>query len=390
MNHYLSTGISVKPFLRVLARAAACAAITATLGACAVAPGMKMGKSPSVPAVSAGEATPASDLGIPITPIDLTLIRQMQDTDARKSVEENQALFTKAGAYRLGVGDVLQITVWDHPELNAALGTQTAPATSRPNDPPQGFVIDSLGNVQFPYVGNVPAVGKTVEQMRVELYAQLAKVFIRPQLTVRVASYRSQQVYVDGEVKVPGPQPVNDIQMTLYEAIGRAGGFATTADQSRMNLVRDGSTYRLDLSQMIAKGVNPAEIVLKGGDLLRVVARDDNGVYVMGEVNRPTTAVPMRSGTLTLSDALSQAGSINTASADAAQIYVIRGKDQSDLKVFHLDGHSPVSMVLANQFELQPRDVVYVDGNGLVRFSRVLQLLLPGINAALTGALIAK
>jgi polysaccharide export outer membrane protein len=351
---------------------------------------MKMGKSPSVPAVSAGEATPASDLGIPITPIDLTLIRQVQDAGARKSVEENQVLFQKAGAYRLGVGDVLQITVWDHPELNAALGTQAAPSTSRPNDPPQGFVIDSLGYVQFPYVGNLPAAGKTVEQLRVDLYAQLAKAFIKPQLTVRVASYRSQQVYVDGEVKVPGPQPVNDIQMTLYEAIGRAGGFATTADQSRMILVRGGATYRLDLSQMIAKGINPADIVLKGGDLLRVAGRDDNGVYVMGEVNHPVTAVPMKSGLLTLSDALSQAGSINTASADAAQIYVIRGKDQSDIKVFHLDGQSPVSMVLANQFDLQPRDVVYVDGNGLVRFSRVLQLLLPGINAALTGALIAK
>ena len=390
MNHYLSTGISVSPFLRLLARAAACAAITATLGACAVAPGMKMGRSPSVPAVSAGEATPASDLGIPITPVDLTLIRQMQDAGAQKSVEESQTLFTKAGAYRLGVGDVLQITVWDHPELNAALGTQTAPTANRPNDPPQGFVIDSLGNVQFPYVGNLPAAGKTVEQLRVDLYAQLAKAFVKPQLTVRVASYRSQQVYVDGEVKVPGPQPVNDIPMTLYEAIGRAGGFSTSADQSRMILVRDGATYRIDLSQMIAKGVNPADIVLKGGDLLRVVARDDNGVYVMGEVNHPTTAVPMKSGMLTLSDALAQAGSINTASADAAQIYVIRGKDQSDIKVFHLDGQSPVSMVLANQFDLQPRDVVYVDGNGLVRFSRVLQLLLPGINAALTGALIAK
>ncbi|MFL9993130.1 polysaccharide biosynthesis/export family protein [Paraburkholderia sediminicola] len=390
MNHYLSTGINVRPFLRLLARAAACAAITATLGACAVAPGMKMGRSPSVPALSAGEATPASDLGISITPVDLTLIRQMQDADAQKSVEESQTLFTKAGAYRLGVGDVLQITVWDHPELNAALGTQTAPTANRPNDPPQGFVIDSLGNVQFPYVGNLPAAGKTVEQLRVDLYAQLAKAFVKPQLTVRVASYRSQQVYVDGEVKVPGPQPVNDIPMTLYEAIGRAGGFSTSADQSRMILVRDGATYRIDLSQMIAKGVNPADVVLKGGDLLRVVARDDNGVYVMGEVNHPTTAVPMKSGMLTLSDALAQAGSINTASADAAQIYVIRGKDQSDIKVFHLDGQSPVSMVLANQFDLQPRDVVYVDGNGLVRFSRVLQLLLPGINAALTGALIAK
>jgi polysaccharide export outer membrane protein len=47
-------------------------------------------------------------------------------------------------------------------------------------------------------------------------------------------------------------------------------------------------------------------------------------------------------------------------------------------------------MVLANQFELEPHDVVYVDGNALVRFSRVLSLLLPAINAGLTGAVLMK
>jgi polysaccharide export outer membrane protein len=47
-------------------------------------------------------------------------------------------------------------------------------------------------------------------------------------------------------------------------------------------------------------------------------------------------------------------------------------------------------MILANQFDLHPKDIVYVDGNGLVRFSRVLSLLLPGINAGLTAGLVTK
>ena len=218
----------------------------------------------------------------------------------------------------------------------------------------------------------------------------MSKVFIKPQLTVRVTSFRAKQIYVDGEVRTPGAVPVNDIPLTLYEAINRAGGFSTTADQSRMVLVRNGISYRLNLSKMLESDQNPSNILLKNGDLLRVVSRDDNGVFVMGEVNKPVTAVPMKSGKLTLSDALSQAGSLNTASADAAQLYVIRGATDSQAEVFHLDAHSPVSMILANQFELQPKDVVYVDGNGLVRFSRVLSLLLPAINAGLTTAIVTK
>ncbi len=58
--------------------------------------------------------------------------------------------------------------------------------------------------------------------------------------------------------------------------------------------------------------------------------------------------------------------------------------------LFHLDAKSPVSMVLANQFDLQPRDVVYVDSGNLVRFSRILSLLMPAVNAGLTAAVVAK
>jgi polysaccharide export outer membrane protein len=111
----------------------------------------------------------------------------------------------------------------------------------------------------------------------------------------------------------------------------------------------------------------------------------------MGEVSKPVTAVPMKSGRLTLSQAISQAGSINSATADASQLYVIRGGSrEQNPEVFHLDASSPVSMILANQFELRPNDIVYIDGNGLVRLSRVLNLLMPGINAGLYAGYVAK
>ena len=141
---------------------------------------------------------------------------------------------------------------------------------------------------------------------------------------------------------------------------------------------------------MAEQGRNPSKIVLRNGDLARVLPRDESGVFVMGEVNKPVTALPMRNGRLTLSEAISQAGSLNANTADAAQLYVVRGMQDEQPQVYHLDARSPVAMVLANQFQLKPKDVVYVDGNGLVRFSRVLSLLLPAINAGLTAAIATK
>ncbi|RDK00796.1 polysaccharide biosynthesis/export family protein [Paraburkholderia lacunae] len=343
----------------------------------------------TLPVASGNSQSPPTEMQIPITDINVALTEKMRLENAQASAVQLRELVSKPEPYTLGVGDVLQVTVWDHPELATALGAQ-AQTNTRSYDPAQGFLIDENGNVQLPYAGSVHVAGLRVDQTQHAVYAALSNVFVRPQVTVRVASFRAKQVYVDGEVRAPGAIPINDVPMTLFEAINRAGDFSTTADQSRMILVRDGVSYRLNLSSMLTSDQNPSKILLKSGDLLRVVSRDDNGVFVMGEVNKPVTAVPMKSGKLTLSDAISQAGSLNSASADAAQLYVIRGSSDATPQVFHLDAHSPVAMVLANQFELQPKDVVYVDGNGLVRFGRVLSLLLPAINAGLTGAVLTK
>lgn len=382
----LPTG-SIRPRTGRGVTSLACMLCCAALTGCALAPGMKMPATASAPVPN--NAASGSTQPVAIDEIDATLIRTLnanvRAADARQAV----ALFGRPGAYTLGVGDVLQVTVWDHPELAVAQGApqQTNP---RPFDPPQGFVIDDGGNVQVPYAGNVHVSGLTVDGARQAIAGALARYFVAPKVTVRVASFRAKQIHVDGEVRTPGTVPINDVPLSLFEAVGRAGGFTAAADQSRLELVREGVSYPVDVPGMLALNVNPARLVLRDGDLLRVVPREENGVYVMGEVARPGTALPLRTGRLTLSDALSQAGSFNSASADAAQLYVIRGASGDAPRVFHLDARSPVSMVLANQFDLQPKDIVYVDASNLVRVSRVLSLLLPAINAGLTGAVLTK
>lgn len=361
------------------------------LSACTVAPGMKM-STPAVVAVKDGSdtQTPTADLKIPITDIDLSTIQAARETEDKPAFLRLENASATTDLYTVGRGDVLQITVWDHPELALAQGAQPPATTQKAADPGSGFVVDQSGNLQFPFAGRLRVEGLAPQEIQSKLTAELAKTFNDPQVTVRVSSYRSKQVYIDGEVRAPGVQVLNDVPMNLYEAINRAGGFSPTADQSRLMLVRNGESFRINLPKILQEGYNPARLVLRQGDLLRVLSREDSGVFVMGEVNKPTVAVPLRDGRLTLSDALAQAGSLNTSSSDPSQVYVIRGSADKNFKVFHLDAKSPVSMLLANQFNLQTNDVVYVDGNGLVRFSRVLSLLIPAINAGLTAAIATK
>lgn len=369
---------------------AACAA--AAIAACSAVPGQRFTE-PATLQESGGRYStdqPQQQVQVPITDINLDLLRRLNSAAEQKSQASLQSLglFGKPGPYKIGPGDVLQVTVWDHPELAAALGQPVQ--VQRPADAAPGILVDDGGNIQFPYAGTLHVAGKDVAAVQRELHSRLSEVFKKPEVTVRVASFRSAQVYIDGDVHTPGAQSINDIPMSLNEAINRAGGFTSNADQSRVTLVRDGVSYPLNVADLIAHGHSPSNIYLKNGDMLHVTGRDDNGVFVMGELNHPATIMPMKDGRLTLSQAVSSAGSFNLNTANAGQMFVIRDSRSDKPQIYHLDATSPVSMLLANQFELQPNDVVYVDNGGLVRFNRVLSLLLPAINAGVTSALLAK
>lgn len=382
----INTVLHNTPVNRAL-RIAAIVAAGSAISACSSLPGMNM-QSDNVSTISTAAENPQAVSPVPIGEIDVALIKQMRET-VRSMSSTSDFLVAKPKPYVLGTGDVVNITVWDHPELAAAQPNAPQSAT-RPADPVAGFVVDEQGEVMFPYAGRVHIAGLRADEAQAALAKALKKSFVEPQVTLRVASYRAAQVYVDGEIHTPGPQSVNDIPMSLYEAISRAGGFSANADQSRIVLVRDGTSHPINLAQMLEQGQNPSDIILKGGDVLRVPAREDSGVFVMGEVNKPTTALPMKNGRLTIADAIAQAGSVSTTTSSPGHIYVIRNSLADVPKVYHLDARSPVSMILANQFELQPRDVVYVDTNNLVRFSRVLSLLMPAVNAGLSAGIIAK
>ncbi len=287
--------------------------------------------------------------------------------------------------YTIGRADILSIVVWDHPEL-AASGMVTASAvqdtaTVQPYATPPGFVVDHQGRIQFPLIGMLSLDGKTEEQARTLLTQKLARYIARPNVTLRVQAYRSRRVYVDGEVRTPGLQAIDDIPMTLVEALNRAGGMQPNADQSRIAVERGGTRYNVNLRELVQKGINPGTILLAHGDVVRVHSRDESKVFVSGEVITPR-ALTMHNGRLTLNEALGETGGISPLSGDARQVYVVR-KTPARTRVFRLDARDSGALAMAESFDLQPKDVVYVAASALANWNRHLSLLFPG---ALTSA----
>ena len=184
-------------------------------------------------------------------------------------------------------------------------------------------------------------------------------------------------------MRTPGLQALNDIPMTLPEAIGRAGGVTALADRSAIAVTRGNTTAVVNLPQLTARGINPTSILLRNGDLVRVLGREEAKVFVMGEVLRPSSQT-LRNGRLTLNEALGDAGGVSQVSADPRQIFVVRAANTETPEIYHLDARSPTAFALAEGFELKARDVVYVDPVPLVRWNRVISLILPRAAAVTT------
>lgn len=295
----------------------------------------------------------------------------------------------KPEPYRIGPLDTLMVTVWDHPELNSPLMMSRTDVTFvglSTNNPVSGLVVDEGGYLYYPYAGRLKVAGLTAPEARELLTAKLEAVLQKPQVDLRVIAFRSKKVFISGEVRTPAQYNITDVPFTLAEAINRAGGFLPTANQSRVDVSRGDRTWSLNFLQLMTQGNHIGKILLQDGDSVHVHLRDEDPVYLLGEVRNPRS-VPTYNGRLSLAQALSESGGINSTTAEARSIYVFRrGKGENAVDAFHLDAYNPVAMVLADRFALQPRDVVYVDAGPLVRWNRVVSLLAPTVNALTSTA----
>jgi polysaccharide export outer membrane protein len=248
--------------------------------------------------------------------------------------------------YVIGPQDVLVITLWDQAEV------------------PAKFTVEADGSFTFPYIGRIQAAGLSLRQFEADIKKRLTDggFFKNPQVSVAVEQYRSQRIFVVGEVRTPGAYTLTG-EMTLIEALARAGS-TTVAAADEAVIVRPKAGTQQTGPLMPGEQADASEIIkvdikeLQGGALGNNVALRDGdtlfvpraeSIYVFGQVRNPG-AYPLQGKNTTVLQALSLAGGVtDRGSTNRIQIVRIVNGEKKELKAKLTDPVNPGDTIIVKE-----------------------------------------
>src|SRR5712671_2796688 len=311
----------------------ALAAAPRPLFAQAPRPAQKPATTQTKPAPTAKPAPPAKPA--PTTPYVPEFVIPAQGDDS------GQAPST-ANIYKIGLNDEIKITVFDEPDLSTM------------------YRVDADGSISFPLIGRVTAAGTTLSELQRRITTMLAAGYIKnPQVRVEINQYKSQFVYVIGEVRAPGKITMTGTRMTLLEALALAG--SPTAGASNEVIVvhplrsetdprkpgADSEGTRISVNRKdLELGKAGQDVVLQDGDIINVPSAQH--FYITGMVRNPGTFV-LDPG-ISIQQAIALAGGLTD-----------RGSDRR-IKISRLVDGKLTEVSVDLEDKIQPGDTIMISG----------------------------
>jgi polysaccharide export outer membrane protein len=229
--------------------------------------------------------------------------------------------------------------------------------------------IPEDGKISLPYVGELDVLGKNLSEVSSAFTEKVKPVSNTAQVSVNRTGRVPRTANVIGEVKSPGPVPLERTGITSLDILASAGGPTGQEHLFKYTLRRHGVDYKFDY-----QGFRQHPFAIEADDLLTVVTDSSNRFHIMGAINRPTT-VGFPTPAPTLADALGAATGLDERRSDPAGVFIFRKASPDTVYTFNL--RDPNVIPLIQRFPMQGEDIVYITEAPLVRWNRIISQILP-------------
>lgn len=362
-------------------RSALALAIVALLGACSTLPR----DGPSARAINAGASSADSVGSYQVVDLDYasTELIKAQPAGFLGSLAGAQAPWV---AGLIGPGDILAVSIFEPTGTLFGSGNSTSSTTRSGNQTLPPVIVDQSGNIDIPFAGQVSVGGMTPSQAAAAIRRALAGKVAGPQVVVSIAENTFNTVTVLGEVRQPGKAPLSANSNTILDVIGNRGGTSRSPEDVVVVIQRGGQTYSAPLT-MVTSEFNQ-NISLSRGDQINLVHRPRrySTFGALGAISQQE----MGPGVLTLAGAISKVGGLDTNSANARSVLLFRFERPEVARglgltqpatargvpiVYRLNLEQGAGFFIANNFEVQPNDILFVPRSDSAEVSKFFTLV---------------
>lgn len=298
----------------------------------------------------------------PSAPFTVQKEKSSQQFASASIIRELSGVEESNRQYKLGPGDIMDVTVWRRPEL------------SRTN-----IVVAPDGLISLPKVGVININGLAIADITEKVQIILSKSYENPQVTIIVRQFHNNKAFVLGRVSEPGVVnfPGNG---TLLEALALAGGLPHIGKDTFLTkcaIIRGNETVIwIDLRDLLDNGNMSLNARIVNNDVIFIPEAEDEMVMVLGEVAKAGPVMLKRG--LNLMDAVMRAGGY-TAEADLENVFILR-QDQGEGRVSRVNIKSMLETGdFSKNFSLQRDDIVYLSQTGISKFNYAMKQLLPSL-----------
>jgi len=405
MNHllmrinYLLKNSHTMPFMH---RAGRICAVTATifLSACASTADWNTSTGPSQEQVQEGRDSQRLN-GIQVVDVDASVARKLI---ASRKHDLSAEFFagTAQSRYLIGPGDVIELILWEAPPamlfgsspfamLSVAKDSsqRSGPVTSQATTFPEQMV-NSQGEINMPFAGQIPVVGRTPQQVEAEIVQRLKDKANQPQVLVRVTSNNTANVTVVGDVNNSMRVPLTPRGERLLDVLAAAGGVRQPVGKTTIQLTRSDLVQSLPLDTIIR---DPKKnVVLMAGDVITALYQPLS-FTVLGAAGK-NDEISFETQGVTLAQALARAGGLVDDKADARAVFLFRFEEPSALDwstppaitpegrvpvIYQLNLKDPASFFIAQNFPVDNKDMLYISNAPLAEIKKFMTIISQGV-----------